>query len=376
MATIRKLKSGKFQAIIRLKHLKPIYETFPTKAKAKQFAQAVESDTALARKLAYKGELPLEHAIQIETGKGTLSVVVPTFDAWIDDYYLGVAKKGDASAFGRVSYWREHFKGCLVTDITPEDIDEALLALEAKGPSGKPLTGSTVNRYKSNLSSVFLEFNKHPTYKRLRFSNPTRSEFVSSFSENPAKNRFLSPAEQKTLLAVAQHSHWERLHLLILFALTTGARRGELLRLTWQDIDFTQRIATLHTSKNGRPRLLPILLPVLQELMRFRSKPNHRVFPSTVNPMEPFDFKKAWHKALRDAGLSDVRFHDLRHTAASNMVSNGRTLFEAGTLLGHTQSSTTMRYAHLAHHHTSTMAETVWETIHGKRKQSAESPAP
>lgn len=365
MASIRKLKSGKFQAIVRLKNLKPIYGTFPTKTKAKQWAQSVESDTALARKLAYKGELPLEHAVQIDSGKGTLSCVVPTFEKWVDDYYLAVAKKGDASAFGRVSYWRKRFHGQLVTDITPEDVDDALIALSAKGPSGKPLSGSTLNRYKSNLSSVFIEFNKHPVFKRLRFSNPVNSEFVSSFSENPAKNRFLSPEEQQRLLTATKDSHWNRLHLLVLFALTTGARRGELLGLTWQDVDLNKRVGVLHTSKNGRPRMLPIVLPLLQELMRFRGSPSHRVFPSTVDPHSPFDFKKAWKKALKDAGLESVRFHDLRHTAASNMVSNGRTLFEAGTLLGHTQSSTTMRYAHLAHHHTADMAEDVWSKIHG-----------
>lgn len=226
-------------------------------------------------------------------------------------------------------------------------------------------TGSTVNRYKSNLSSVFLAFNKHRKYKLLKFSNPVRNEFVSSFPENPPKNRFLSAQEQKRLLQAAQNSHWDRLYLLILFALTTGARRGELLKLTWKDIDFSQKTALLETTKNGRPRLLPLLLPVIEELLRFRSHPTHKVFPSTVDPCSPFDFKKAWQKAIKEAGLLGVRFHDLRHTAASNMVSNGRTLFEAGTLLGHKQSSTTMRYAHLAHHHTAEMASEVWKNIHG-----------
>lgn len=367
MPSFRKLKSGKYQAIVRLKNLKPLYGTFPTKAKAKQWAHMVESDTALARKLSYKGELPLEHAVQIDTGKGTLSCVVPTFDKWVDDYYLAVAKKGDASAFGRVNYGRTLFNGKLVTDITPEDIDDALIALSAKGPSGKPLTGSTLNRYKSNLSSVFIEFNKHPIFKRLRFANPVNSEFVSSFSENPAKNRFLSPEEQKRLLAAAEGSHWDRLYLLVLFALTTGARRGELLGLTWRDIDFNKRVAVLHTTKNGKPRLLPIVLPLLQELMRFRSNTDHKVFPSSVDPQLPFDFKKAWQNALKAAKLEDIRFHDLRHTAASNLVGNGRTLFEAGTLLGHSQSSTTMRYAHLAYHHTADMAEDVWSKIHGEK---------
>ncbi len=236
-----------------------------------------------------------------------------------------------------------------------------LLELQADG-----LTGSTLNRYKSNLSSVFIAFNRHPTYKRLKFSNPVRSEFVSSFSENPPKERFLSPEEQRTLLSAAQASHWDRLYLLALMALTTGARRGELLKLTWRDIDLTQKTATLWKTKNGKPRLLPLVHSVVEELMKFRQNNDHLLFPSTVDPHSPFDFKKAWQGALKESKLQGLRFHDLRHTAASNMVASNRTLFETGTLLGHKQASTTMRYAHLAHHHTSKMAEDVWEQLHGQ----------
>lgn len=358
MPTIRKLPSGNYQAIVRLKNLKPLYASFPTKTKAKQWAQAVESDTALARKLACGEDLSLQQAVQIETSKGTIRCIVPLFADWATEF-LETTTMADKSAAGRIKYWQERFQQKLVTDITPEDVDEALLEIAAKR------TGSTVNRYKSNLSSIFIAFNRHPTYKRLQFPNPVRSEFVSSFSENPPKNRFLSPTEQKALLEACRASHWDRLYLLVLLALTTGARRGELLKLTWEDLDFTNKVARLDTTKNSEPRLLPLLSPVIEELMRFRETSDHLIFPSTVDPYTPFDFKKAWQRALRDADLSDLRFHDLRHTAASNMVSNNRTLFETGTLLGHKQSSTTMRYAHLAHHHTSKMAEDVWQSLHG-----------
>tara|TARA_R100000988_G_scaffold103834_1_gene86328 strand:+ start:482 stop:1264 length:783 start_codon:yes stop_codon:yes gene_type:complete len=259
-----------------------------------------------------------------------------------------------------IKFWRNRLSEKLVTEVTAEDIDEALHEIARKR------TGSTVNRYKSHLSSVFIAFNRHPTYKRLRFANPVRSEFVSSFPENAPKNRFLSPKEQQRLLAAARASHWDRLYLLVLMALTTGARRGELLKLTWGDLDFDQKIARLETTKNKESRLLPLLQPVIEELLRFRGKGDHLIFPSTVSDARPFDFKKAWQRALSTAGLPGVRFHDLRHTAASNMVSAGRTLFETGTLLGHKQSSTTMRYAHLAHHHTSKMAEEVWSSLHGQ----------
>jgi integrase len=358
MATIRKLPSGKYQAIVRLKNLKPIYASFPTKTKAKQWTQSVESDTALARKLASGGNMSLQQAVQIETSTGSYKCLIPYFNDWIDQYIADTAIL-DLSSIGRLKFWKKKFNGRLVTDINPEDIDDALLAIADKR------TGSTVNRYKSNLSSVFLAFNKDRLYKRLKFPNPVRSEFVSSFPENPPKNRFLSPDEQKTLLNFASESHWDRLYLLVLMALTTGARRGELTRLTWFDIDFSQKTARLNNTKNGEPRLLPLLAPVIEELMRFRLHNAHRIFPSTVDPHREFDFKKAWQLALRQSNLVGLRFHDLRHTAASNMVGANRTLFETGTLLGHKQSSTTMRYAHLAHHHTSKMAEDVWKQLHG-----------
>ena len=358
MATIRKLRSGNFQAIVRLKNLKPLYASFPTKSKAKAWAKAVEADTALARKLACGEDLTLRQAVQIETSRGTLTCIVPTFHEWAEEF-LANSTMADSSAAGRIEFWQSRFSDKLVTDVTPEDVDDALHEV------AQNRTGSTVNRYKSNLSSVFNAFNRHPTYKRLQFPNPVRSEFVSSFSENAPKNRFLSLNEQKALLAAARDSHWEKMYLLVLMALTTGARRGELMKLTWQDLDFKSRVARLKTTKNTEPRLLPLLSPVIEELIRFRENNDHLVFPSTINPHSPFDFKKAWNNALVAAKLSNVRFHDLRHTAASNMVANNRTLFETGTLLGHKQSSTTMRYAHLAHHHTSKMAEEVWKSLHG-----------
>lgn len=137
------------------------------------------------------------------------------------------------------------------------------------------------------------------------------------------------------------------------------------MKLTWGDIDFQANIARLEITKNGNPRLLPLLPEVIKILIGFASQNDHLIFPSTIDPNRPFDFKKAWQKALREADLVGFRFHDLRHTVASNMVANGRSLIETGTLLGHKQASTTMRYAHLDSKHTAKMAYDVWEAIHG-----------
>ena len=358
MPTIRKLPSGNFQAVVRLKNLKPLYATFPTKAKAKQWAKTVESDTALARKLSVGEDLTLRRAIQVESNGSTLRLVIPLFPEWVEEY-LGSTEIADKSAVGRIKFWSEKFKEKLVTEVCPEDIDDLLLEI------AETRTGSTVNRYRSNLSSVFLAFNRHPKFKRLKFSNPARSEFVCSFPENSPRNRFLSPEEQRRLLEATRQSNWSKLYLLVLMALTTGARRGELLKLAWSDLDFDGQVAQLRSTKHDEQRLIPLLRPVVEELIEKRELGKHLIFHSSASPYRPYDFKKSWNQALGFAGLERVRFHDLRHTAASNMVAAGRTLFETGTLLGHKQSSTTMRYAHLAHHHTSLMAE-VWEGIHGK----------
>ena len=128
-------------------------------------------------------------------------------------------------------------------------VDDGLIALSKKG-----LTGSTINRYKSTLSSVFIYFIRHPKYKRAGFTNPVRKESVSRFTENPSKNRFLNQDEQQSLLVSCRASHWDRLYLLVLMALTTGARKGELLKLTWSDIDFKERTARLGLTKNDKPR--------------------------------------------------------------------------------------------------------------------------
>ena len=147
-----------------------------------------------------------------------------------------------------------------------------------------------------------------------------RKESVSRFRENPAKDRFLSQEEQAALLAACRASHWDKCHLLVLMALTTGARKGELLHLKWSDIDLGQRTAHLGITKNGKPRLLPLTQPVVEELMRFREKTSFRVFCSTTSKTTPFDTSKAWRKALEASGIGHCRFHDLRHTAASNLV--------------------------------------------------------
>ena len=259
----------------------------------------------------------------------------------------------DRSTLGRLDYWVNRFGDKQVTQIDEDVVDDGLVELAVTR------TGSTVNRYKSTLSAVFIFFIQHRDYKKLRYTNPVRKESVSRFSENQAKQRFLSHDEQDTLISASKKANWDRFYLVVLLAITTGARKGEILSLKWSDIDFQNRTALLADTKNGKPRLLPLTHPVIVELMKHRENNQYLIFHNTVSSTTPFDIKKCWATALRVSGIGHCRFHDLRHTAASNLVESGRTLFEVGTLLGHSSTAMTARYAHLAIKHTRDMVDSV-----------------
>lgn len=144
-------------------------------------------------------------------------------------------------------------------------------------------------------------------------------------------------------------------------ALTTGARKGELLYLKWSDIDFNKNVARLEGNrrveinqkgtKNGRNRLLCLTQPVLDELKKFRAVGNALIFKNTICDYKPYEIRKIYAKALLDSKITDFRFHDLRHTAASNLAKNGATLLEIAEVLGHSNIAVTKRYSHLCIEH-------------------------
>ena len=334
MASIRKLKSGNYQVQIRLLGLRPIVRSFSTKKKSQEFARQVEGESELARKL------------------GAPIIQLLTFKELVDKY-ISQYRGNDPSMVGRLTYWVERFGTKQVTQIDEYNVDDGLVEL------AKTRTGSTVNRYKSTLSAVFIYFIQHPDYKRIGYTNPVRKESVTRYSENKPKERFLSKDEQATLLGACKKSNWDKFYLVVLLAVTTGARIGEILNLKWSDINFLNRTALLAKTKNGKPRLLPLTQPVIEEMMMCRENTNFLIFHNTVSKTTPCDLKKSWAKALKRSGIGHCRFDDLRHTAASNLVTAGRTLFEVGTLLGHSSTSMTARYAHLAIEHTRDMVDSV-----------------
>lgn len=135
--------------------------------------------------------------------------------------------------------------------------------------------------------------------------------------------------------------------------LLTGARKSEVLRATWDQFDLKMGVWTkpAHLTKQKKREHLPLseqVLKILCILKKNNISNNPYLFPDKTGKKPIRDIKVFWEKIIKEAKLENVRIHDLRHTHASHLVSRGLSLSIVGKLLGHTQASTTQRYAHLA----------------------------
>ena len=183
--------------------------------------------------------------------------------------------------------------------------------------------------------------------------------------------RFLSPDEQERLLQACRASHKPGLYPLVFLALTTGARRGELLSLRWQAVDLARGWLRLEQTKNKEPRAVPVPTVALELLRQWRQEAAETadVFPRTSRTPWPYEY--AWQKALLKAGLAgSFRFHDLRHTAASHLAMSGASLIEIAEILGHKTLAMVRRYSHFTQAHTQGVVERMAQQfVHGHQPQ-------
>lgn len=169
--------------------------------------------------------------------------------------------------------------------------------------------------------------------------NPVADLSFSVGNKN-ARTRWLSPEEEKRLLDSATNPLW--LRPLLFLALHTGMRRGEMLDLKWNDLDFSRKLIVIQRSKNGEKRSIPMSMTLCSVFAGLKIRDiSGRVFPIAVRSL-----REAFSKTLRRAGIEDFRFHDLRHTFATKLVQNGVDIYKVKELLGHKTLAMTMRYSH------------------------------
>jgi integrase len=213
-------------------------------------------------------------------------------------------------------------------------------------------TSGTVRVYMGALAGALRfaveELEWLPSHPMARVRKPPKA---------PERVRFLDEDERSRLLAACQQSRNPFLSTLVLLALTTGARKNELRRLQWTDVDLRQGFLKLSRTKNGEKRSVPVVGPALDRLraQAEAARPGW-VFPSHRST-GPVGFQKAWERARDRAGLLDFRWHDLRHTAASYLAMSGASLREIAEILGHKTLQQTMKYAHLTAPHTTGIVE-------------------
>ena len=224
------------------------------------------------------------------------------------------------------------------------DIDRSHVAKFHYGMRSKP---GAANRCVSLLSKIF---NLAEIWGvRTDGTNPTRH--IEKYPEKRIE-RYLSEAELSRLSSVLAEAAEEGEHASVVAAIRllifTGCRRNEILTLKWDYVDFAAKCLRLPDSKTGA-KLVPLGAPALEVLANLeRLDGNPYVLPGQKCGAHYVALEKRWRALRKRAGLEDVRLHDLRHSFASMAAAMGESLYLIGSLLGHSNPSTTSRYAHLS----------------------------
>jgi len=189
---------------------------------------------------------------------------------------------------------------------------------------------------------------------------------IKRLKEDRGRTRFLNDKERERLLNACIEFENESLYLIVVIALSTGARQGEILNLRWNNVDLKRRAITFVETKNDEIRSVPLqgfAYELLKERNKNKRSDTNLIFPSNIDPQKPISINSVFRKAAEKAKLDDFRFHDLRHSAASYLAMNGASLVEIAEILGHKTLQMVKRYAHLTEQHTADVVASMNEQI-------------
>jgi len=297
--------------------------------KARQAAQVLRSRVVL-------GESPAEER--------KVKRAIPTVAEFAEERYMPFVKGYKKSWDSDDSYLRNHvlprFGSHHLDQVSQQEVVEFHHAMRAKGYALATCNRMLVlMRYMYNLAKKW----KIPGAD----FNPTVG--VPMYEANNARERYLSAEETQRLKEALETSDNTQLKYIVPLLLMTGARKRELLEARWEHFDLERRSWRIPTSKSGKARYVPLstsVLEVLGQLPRWPGCPYVVPNPKTREPYVSVFY--SWNTARKQAGLPEVRMHDLRHSMASNMVNSGRSIYEVAKVLGHTQLKTSQRYSHLS----------------------------
>ena len=296
----------------------------------------------------------LGRLVSLQTERRTLGELLDRYEREVLS-----TREGDSHDRKRqLDEWRKRLGSLRVVQVNPMRIAEVRTKLSEEGRSN-----ATVNRYLAALSHAL-----GVAAREWGWIDENPCAKVRSLTEPRGRVRFLSETERDNLLAAALDSPDDRLYPMVVLALSTGMRQGEILGLTWADVDFDRQTITLHQTKNGERRVVPLVEPALG-LLRERARDSDGspwVFRAPRSDKRPVFARRPWVNALEAAGVTDFRFHDLRHSAASYLAMNGASMMEIADVLGHKTMQMVKRYSHLSEAHTRGVVTSMNEAIFGR----------
>lgn len=266
------------------------------------------------------------------------------------------SREFDVATVGRLAFWADQLGGRNLIDITPDDVDAALVALAQRGklrpvrgqpavPTGQPLSGSSINRYITTLGSVYA-FARRTRLTPRNFASPVRG--IEKSPERVDPERYLRPEEVERLIKVARafDTRWCRLVALIVFQFHTGLRIGNTLALRWRDIDLAAGTATVLRTKNGDPHVAALTDRCIAELVKLPNRhPDAWVFGNNAGT-KPYDVKRLWRRVTTVAGLPGRGIHQLRHGCGSALATAGINQAQIMAVMGHKTLTASARYIH------------------------------
>lgn len=318
MATIRRLR-GRWQAQVRRKGLAPRAKSFDAKSDAEKWARNLEAeldrcgnlpDTRLAERMTVR-ELLARYLIEITPTKRSAST---------EAYRIKALMKRDIA----------HRTLAMLSSADVANYrDERLKVVSAS---------SVIRELNTIAHAVDVGRKEWGIYL---VQNPVR--MIRRPAPPRGRDRRLNGDDEKLLLDAADSGRSSYMRPLIVLAIETAMRQGEMLSLTWNDVDLEKRIAHLDMTKNGESRDVPLSSRALDALEALKQQQiDDRVVPSTKSGVQ-----QAWGHLRARAGLSDFHFHDLRHEAVSRLLERGLNVIETATISGHKELRMLQRYSHL-----------------------------
>jgi len=318
------------------------YQDYRGRTRQLRLADARDVSLSQARGLADKARNKNVMGVDPYEQKNNAKLV-PTFAKFIDDQYLPFVKGYKRSWETDWSLLRCHLLPRFGTRYLDEIVRQDIVKMHHDRLSEGAAPGSAnrlliMMRYIFNLAVRW----EVPGIK----VNPTKG--VPLMEENNKLERYLSVEEAHRLYESVCASENKMLRFIVPMLILSGARKREVLDAKWADFDLARKAWRIPVTKSGQARHVPLSDGAINVLNSIPPTDCEWTFANPKTQLPYVSVFCSWNTARKQAGLADVRMHDLRHSFASLLINSGRTLYEVQHILGHTQVKTTQRYAHLS----------------------------